>query len=94
MENQRVGNTGVEKKGNTTNKLLIVVILLLFCFCGYLIWQNLELQKLLESGEIAYNEVSNERDQVKEFKPERKVSVDYIDIAGVYLCNFFEYSCG
>jgi hypothetical protein len=65
MENQIAENSTTEKKGNTTNKLLIVVILLLFCFCGYLIWQNLELQKLLEKGEIAYTEVSTERDQVK-----------------------------
>jgi hypothetical protein len=65
MENQLTENSTTEKKGNTTNKLLIVVILLLFCFCGYLIWQNLELQKLLEAGDIAYTEVSTERDQVK-----------------------------
>ena len=65
MENKTVENTVEEKKGNTTNKLLVVVILLLFCFCGYLIWQNLELQKLLEAGDIAYTEVSSERDQVK-----------------------------
>jgi hypothetical protein len=55
----------VEKKGNKTNKFLIVVTVLLFGFCGYLIWQNLELQKLLETGEIAYTEVTTERDQVR-----------------------------
>ncbi|PCI94383.1 MAG: hypothetical protein COB15_14410 [Flavobacteriales bacterium] len=65
MENKGETNSTSEKKGNKTNKLLIVVILLLFCFCGYLIWQNLELQKLLEQGSIAYTEVSAERDQVK-----------------------------
>lgn len=65
MENQGAKNTTSEKKGSKTNKLLIVVILLLFCFCGYLIWQNLELQKLIETGEVAYTEVSSERDQVK-----------------------------
>jgi hypothetical protein len=65
MENQITEKSTTEKKGNTTNKLLIVVALLLFCFCGYLIWQNLELQKLLEAGDIAYTEVSSERDQVK-----------------------------
>ena len=65
MENKAETNPIPEKKANSTNKLLIVVILLLFCFCGYLIWQNLELQKLLEAGDIAYTEVSSERDQVK-----------------------------
>ena len=65
MENQITEKSTTEKKGNTTNKLLIVVALLLFCFCGYLIWQNLELQKLLEAGDIAYTEISSERDQVK-----------------------------
>ena len=65
MENQDTINSSSEKKGNKPNKLLVAVAILLFCFCGYLIWQNLELQKLIESGEIAYTEVSNERDQVK-----------------------------
>ncbi len=37
-----------ENKGSKTNKLLVIVTILLFGFCGYLIWQNLELQKLLE----------------------------------------------
>ena len=65
MEKQVDTNSSSEKKGNKTNKFLVVVTILLFGFCGYLIWQNLELQKLLETGEIAYTEVSNERDQVK-----------------------------
>ena len=64
MEKEEI-NSAMEKKSSKTNKLLIAVILILFCFCGYLIWQNLELQKLLETGEIAYNEVTSERDQVK-----------------------------
>ena len=54
-----------EKKSNKTNKFLIVVTVLLLGFCGYLIWQNLELQKQIETGEIAYVEVSDERDQVQ-----------------------------
>lgn len=65
MESNNSNNTVEEKKGGKTNKLLVVVTILLLCFCGYLIWQNLELQKLLENGEIAYTEVSNERDQVQ-----------------------------
>lgn len=65
MEKQGEINSASEKKGSKTNKLLVGVTILLFCFCGYLIWQNLELQKLLETGEIAYNEISSERDQVK-----------------------------
>lgn len=58
-------NISTEKKGNNTNKLLIVVVILLLGFCGYLIWQNLELQKNLESKEIQYVEASSERDKVK-----------------------------
>ncbi|MCB0403007.1 MAG: hypothetical protein KDD41_13045 [Flavobacteriales bacterium] len=54
-----------EKKGSKTNKFLLVVTILLLLFCGYLIWQNLELQKLIDSKEIQYVEVSNERDQVQ-----------------------------
>lgn len=65
MEKQEIKNSSAAKKGNTTNKLMIVVIVLLFCFCGYLIWQNLELQKSLEVGGVALTNVSSERDQVK-----------------------------
>ncbi len=54
-----------EPKGNKTNKFLIVVTILLLGFCGYLIWQNLELQKVIENQEIQYIEVSDERDQVQ-----------------------------
>lgn len=65
MEPSTENKPEVNKKGNKTNKFLIVVTILLLCFCGYLIWQNLELQKLLEKGEIAYTEVSSERDEVQ-----------------------------
>ncbi|OFZ00422.1 MAG: hypothetical protein A3K10_12015 [Bacteroidetes bacterium RIFCSPLOWO2_12_FULL_31_6] len=65
MEKQEENKSTVEKKGNKINKFLIVVTILLFGFCGYLIWQNLQLQKLLETGEIAYTEVTDERDQVR-----------------------------
>lgn len=65
MENNGKVTSTPEKKGNKINKLLIVVTLLLFCFCGYLIWQNLELQKLIEQGNVAYTEVSSERDKVQ-----------------------------
>lgn len=61
MEHKEVNNP----TGNKTNKFLVVIIVLLFCFCGYLIWQNLELQKSIETGEIAYTEVSTERDQIQ-----------------------------
>ncbi|MCB0409169.1 MAG: hypothetical protein KDD29_03060, partial [Flavobacteriales bacterium] len=54
-----------EKKGSKTNKLLVVVIILLLGFCGFLIWQNLELQKNLENKQIEYVEVTDERDKVK-----------------------------
>ncbi len=65
METLGEKNSTTEKKGNKTNKFLVVVTILLFGFCGYLIWQNLELQKLLETGEIAFEEVSTERNQVQ-----------------------------
>jgi hypothetical protein len=65
MENKTEINSTSEKKNKTTNKLLILVILLLFCFCGYLIWQNIELQKSLKSGAQTNVEMTTERDQVK-----------------------------
>jgi len=65
MEKQGDTISTSQNKGTKSNKLLIIITVLLFCFCGYLIWQNLELQELLESGEIAITEVSTERNQVK-----------------------------
>ena len=65
MENKSGADSTSKNKGNKTNKLLLVIILLLFGFCGYLIWQNLELQKLLEAEGVALTEVTSERDQVK-----------------------------
>ena len=64
-ETQKVTPSTTENKGNKTNKLLVVVIVLLLGFCGFLIWQNLELQKSVEDGETEVVEVSGERDQVK-----------------------------
>lgn len=65
MENQTEKTVTTDNKGNKTNKFLIVVTILLLGFCGYLIWQNLELQKQIETGQIAFTEVSSDRDQVK-----------------------------
>jgi myosin heavy subunit len=65
METNTEINSTSEKKNKTTNKLLLLVILLLFCFCGFLIWQNLELQKSLKTGEVLHAELTTERDQVK-----------------------------
>lgn len=65
METQIENNSISGNKGAGINKFLIVLIILLLCFCGYLIWQNLELQKSLEEGATAYSSISNERDQVK-----------------------------
>jgi hypothetical protein len=65
MEKQSGISTTSEKKGSKTNKLLVAIIILLFCFCGYLIWQNLELQKLLEEEGLALTEVTTERDKVQ-----------------------------
>jgi len=65
MEKQDLKNVPADKKTGAVNKLMVVVIFLLFSFCGYLIWQNLELQKRLEEGGIVISEVSSERDLVK-----------------------------
>ena len=65
MENKEEKKSTPKRKGNKTNIFLSIIILLLFGFCGYLIWQNLQLKKLLETGEIAYTEVTDERDQVR-----------------------------
>ena len=53
------------KSGNSVNKILIAIVILLLGFCGYLIWQNLQLQQDIENGQVAFSEVSSERDQVK-----------------------------
>lgn len=67
MEIKETNKTVVQNKptGNKNNKLMMVIIILLLGFCGYLIWQNLELKKAIDKGEIAYTEVSTERDQVQ-----------------------------
>lgn len=65
MEKQAENKSSEQKKSSKTNMLLIIVIIILLIFCGYLIWQNLELKKQLEAGGIAYTEISNERNQVK-----------------------------
>lgn len=64
MENKDTSEN-TSKKSNKTNKFLVVVTILLLGFCGYLIWQNLELQKMIENKEVMYVEVSSERDQVQ-----------------------------
>ena len=65
MEKQTESSASTNNKGSKTNKFLVVVTILLLGFCGYLIWQNLELQKQIETGEIAFTEVSTDRDEVK-----------------------------
>lgn len=67
METKETNKAVVQDKptGNKNNKLMMVIIILLLGFCGYLIWQNLELKKAIDKGEIAYTEVSTERDQVQ-----------------------------
>lgn len=67
METKETNKAVVQNKptGNKNNKLMMVIIILLLGFCGYLIWQNLELKKAIDKGEIAYTEVSTERDQVQ-----------------------------
>ena len=54
-----------EKKENKCNKIMVIVIVLLFSFCGFLIWQNMQLQRGIDNGEVVITETSSERDQVK-----------------------------
>ncbi|HEY9083909.1 MAG TPA: hypothetical protein VIN73_11290 [Vicingaceae bacterium] len=67
MESKETNKAVVQDKptGNKNNKFMMVIIILLLGFCGYLIWQNLELKKAIDKGEVAYTEVSTERDQVQ-----------------------------
>ena len=67
MESKETNKAIMQEKpaGNKNNKFMMVIIILLLGFCGYLIWQNLELKKAIDKGEIAYTEVSTERDQVQ-----------------------------
>ncbi|MBL1231431.1 MAG: hypothetical protein CMD31_03825 [Flavobacteriales bacterium] len=67
MESKEINKAVVQDKptGNKNNKFMMVIIILLLGFCGYLIWQNLELKKAIDKGEVAYTEVSTERDQVQ-----------------------------
>lgn len=67
MESKETNKAVVQDKptGNKNIKFMMVIIILLLGFCGYLIWQNLELKKAIDKGEIAYTEVSTERDQVQ-----------------------------
>lgn len=58
-------NSSSANKGSSINKVLIVLIILLLGFCGYLIWQNLELQKHLDANNVELSDVTSERDQVK-----------------------------
>jgi hypothetical protein len=44
---------------------MMVLIVLLFGFCGFLIWQNIQLKNVVAEKEIVYVEVSAERDNVK-----------------------------
>jgi FtsZ-binding cell division protein ZapB len=64
-ETQKITPSTTENKGNKTNKLLVVVIVLLLGFCGFLIWQNLELQKNLGEKQIEYVDMSSEKDRVQ-----------------------------
>lgn len=50
---------------NNVNKILVGLVVLLFGFCGFLIWQNMELKQVITEKEIVYVDVSTERDNVK-----------------------------
>ena len=54
-----------EKKKKKSNAFMVIIIILLLGFCGYLIWQNMQLQKMITENEVIITDVSSERDQVK-----------------------------
>lgn len=65
MDTQMKNDSKSGNKGSQTNKILVVLVIILLSFCSYLIWQNLGLNEDLTAGETAHYEVSNERDSVK-----------------------------
>ena len=65
MENTTPNQYNELKSKNTTNKIMLVLIILLFGFCSFLIWQNNKLKNVVAEKEIVYVEVSAERDNVK-----------------------------
>jgi len=65
MEKQAEKTISSDKKGNKPNKLMFIVIILLLVFCGYLIWQNMQLKNIIIEHKIVITDVSSERDQVK-----------------------------
>lgn len=79
MENKEITSSATNSKGNKTNKFLVVLIVLLLCFCGYLIWQNLQLQDKVEKGEIVYVEVSNERNKIQSELEEMLAKYDALE---------------
>lgn len=65
MENT-TSNSNIDLKNkNKTNKIMMVLIVLLFGFCGFLIWQNIQLKNVVAEKEIVYVEISTERNNVK-----------------------------
>jgi len=54
-----------QENKNNANKFMIIIIILLLGFCGFLIWQNLELKKNVSEGITTITNVSSERDKVK-----------------------------
>lgn len=70
MENT-TSNSNIDLKNknklvsNTSQKIMLVLIILLFGFCGFLIWQNIQLKNTVVEKEIIYVEISEERNNVK-----------------------------
>lgn len=65
MENTTSNNNLDLKNTNKINKIMLVLIVLLFGFCGFLIWQNIQLKNVVAEKEIVYVEISTERNNVK-----------------------------
>lgn len=81
MEKQpeKVKAVPIKHKKNNTNKLLVVLIVLLLGFCGFLIWQNLQLQNQLEDLGVEVVDVKDERDQVKSDLEEMLTQYDELE---------------
>lgn len=65
MESPNNINKSESDSKGKTNKIMLVLIILLFGFCGFLIWQNVQLKNTITQKEIVYVDISTERDNVK-----------------------------
>lgn len=58
----------MEKKPQESNnkpRFLYVILLLLAGICGFLIWQNMQLKRLIEQNGVTITEISGEKESIK-----------------------------